>query len=185
MSKEERQAKRRQKQEELQAQRQEQKQAKQARKQHQKEMQEGRKTHPLGIGSGGITEYPDGTIEYRGMMEVLPAFTVNIGEVTGFSVRKATKEDRKRFKNARNREIFSVQGSGTVLGEAPVVYGTAEKIEQWFRAHPDFGKDAKRTSETPAGSVSVADELAKLAQLKDAGVLTEEEFQAKNAKLLA
>lgn len=178
MSKEERRSKLRQK-------REEQKQARYERKQHEKEMRAGRETHPLGIGSGGITEYPDGTIEYRRMMEVLPSFSVNIREVTGFSVRKATKEDRKRFKNARHTEIFSVQGSGTVLGESPVTYGTADKIEQWFRAHPDFGKDVKRpSSETSSGTVSVADELAKLAQLKDAGVLTDEEFEAQKKRLL-
>ena len=34
---------------------------------------------------------------------------------------------------------------------------------------------------SPSG---VADELAKLAQLKDAGILTEEEFNAQKARLL-
>lgn len=185
MSKEERKAKRQQRLEEYEAHREEQKKAKLARKQHKKEMQAGRKTHPLGMGSGGITEFPDGTIEYRRMMEVLPTFSVNIREVTGFSVRKATKEDMKRFNNARNTEIFTVQGSGTVLGEAPVTYGTAEKIEQWFRAHPDFGQDVKPAANSaPSTTVSLADELTKLAQLKDAGVLTDEEFEAQKKKLL-
>ena len=185
MSKEERKAKRQQRLEEYAARQEDQKQAKRARKQHKKEMQAGRKTHPLGIGSGGITEFPDGTIEYRRMMEVLPAFSVNIREVTGFSVRKATKEDMKRFKNARHTEIFAVQGSGTILGESPVTYGTAEKIEGWFRAHPDFGKDIKPAAgTTPPATVSLADELTKLAQLKDAGVLTDEEFEAQKKKLL-
>jgi hypothetical protein len=36
-----------------------------------------------------------------------------------------------------------------------------------------------------ASPLSVADELAKLAQLKEAGVLTEEEFAAQKAKLLS
>ena len=35
-----------------------------------------------------------------------------------------------------------------------------------------------------SASNSIADELTKLVQLKDAGVLTEEEFQAQKAKLL-
>jgi uncharacterized membrane protein YdbT with pleckstrin-like domain len=35
-----------------------------------------------------------------------------------------------------------------------------------------------------AGHVSTADEIAKLAELRDRGVLTEEEFQARKAKLL-
>ncbi len=37
---------------------------------------------------------------------------------------------------------------------------------------------------TPAPASSVADELSKLAQLRDAGVLTPEEFEAQKAKLL-
>ncbi|WP_428356959.1 SHOCT domain-containing protein [Methyloprofundus sp.] len=36
-----------------------------------------------------------------------------------------------------------------------------------------------------AGTTSVADELAKLAELRDKGVVTEEEFNAHKAKLLA
>ena len=36
-----------------------------------------------------------------------------------------------------------------------------------------------------AGSGGAADELAKLAQLKDRGVITEDEFQAQKAKLLS
>ena len=158
---------------------------KKARKQYEKEMQAGKKTYGLGASRGGITEYPDGTVEYRRMMEILPTFTVNIREVTGFSVRKVTKEDKKRLKNASMTQIFAVQGSGTVLGESPVTYGTADKIEQWFRAHPDFGKDVKEaTNETTASAPSVADELAKLAELKESGVLTEEEFNTQKTRLL-
>lgn len=36
----------------------------------------------------------------------------------------------------------------------------------------------------PVSSTSVADELTKLAKLKDAGILSEEEFNAQKAKLL-
>jgi len=36
----------------------------------------------------------------------------------------------------------------------------------------------------PAAAISVADELAKLAQLRDSGVLTEAEFATQKAKLL-
>ncbi|MQN33329.1 SHOCT domain-containing protein, partial [Prevotella copri] len=35
-----------------------------------------------------------------------------------------------------------------------------------------------------SSSNSIADELTKLVQLRDAGILTEEEFQAQKAKLL-
>lgn len=41
-------------------------------------------------------------------------------------------------------------------------------------------------NETPFnGSIDIADQIKKLAELKDAGILTEEEFQSKKADLLA
>jgi hypothetical protein len=40
-------------------------------------------------------------------------------------------------------------------------------------------------SEEPAGPGSVADELAKLAALRDSGVLSEDEFAAQKARLLS
>jgi hypothetical protein len=57
----------------------------------------------------------------------------------------------------------------------------------------DFDHENAKDSAAPAQQVEqvssvspsgVADELAKLAQLKDAGILTEEEFNAQKAKLL-
>jgi hypothetical protein len=45
-------------------------------------------------------------------------------------------------------------------------------------------EQAEAIAQAVAPRVSVADELAKLAQLKEAGVLTEEEFAAQKAKLL-
>jgi hypothetical protein len=46
-------------------------------------------------------------------------------------------------------------------------------------------EQAQAIAQAVAPQVSVADELAKLAQLKEAGVLTEEEFAAQKAKLLS
>ncbi len=47
---------------------------------------------------------------------------------------------------------------------------------------PFFGEEAIRSAAQP---VDVADELRKLAGLRDEGILTEDEFQAQKAKLLA
>ena len=44
---------------------------------------------------------------------------------------------------------------------------------------------ASAATVTASSGGSVADELAKLAQLRDSGVLTEEEFAAQKARLLA
>jgi len=67
------------------------------------------------------------------------------------------------------------------IGESPYDYIEAgcEKIS--FPPAPQFAESAAAAS---AGPVSVADELTKLAQLRDKGILTEQEFQAQKAKLL-
>ena len=67
--------------------------------------------------------------------------------------------------------------------------GTAEKIEAWIRAHPSFRgnvpQNAPAAALQGAAPVSIVDELTKLAQLRDAGVLSPEEFDRAKAKLLA
>jgi len=140
----------------------------------------------LGFGNGSLIEYPDGTVEYRRTMEVYPAFRVRVRDIVGFTVRRPTRDDKKRLNASSLGQVLAVQGSGTTLAEVAVNYGTAEKIEEWFRAHPDFGRatEPQATTRPSAAASSVADELIKLAQLRDAGVLTAEEFQAQKAKLL-
>jgi hypothetical protein len=141
-------------------------------------------SHGLGVGKGSIIEHPDGSVEYRSTGKLLPAFRVVIRDISGFSVRKVTRDDKKRLNASSMQQVLTIQGSGTTLAEVAVNYGTAEKIEQWFRAHPDF-REPTQASTAPAGpGISVADELAKLAQLRDTGVLSPEEFAAQKAKLL-
>ena len=67
-----------------------------------------------------------------------------------------------------------------------VNHGTAEKIEAWIRAHPSFGSNAAQNAPVPqvAASVDIADQLVKLAQLCDSGVLSPQEFDQAKAKLL-
>lgn len=145
-------------------------------------------SHGLGFGNGGLTEFPDGTVEYRKTMEFLPAFKVRVRDVVGFSVRKATRGDKKRHKGASMQEILTIQGSGTTLAEVAVNYGTAEKIQQWFHQHPDFGTATQISEPTsPTNGAMpplIADELIKLSQLRDAGVLTPDEFATQKARLL-
>ena len=47
------------------------------------------------------------------------------------------------------------------------------------------GMERARAPKVIAPSTSVADEIKKLAELRDAGIITEEEFQTKKEKLLA
>ncbi|WP_229740204.1 SHOCT domain-containing protein [Nocardia rhizosphaerihabitans] len=110
----------------------------------------------------------------------------------GFSVRKATRDDKKRLKATALQQVLSVQGSGTTLAEVAINHGTAQKIEDWFHAHQDFGSGMSSqapaaTPQTmqPTATSSIADELLKLAQLRDAGVLTPAEFEAQKSKLLS
>lgn len=146
-----------------------------------------RESHGLGLGRGSIIDYGAGVIEYRATGKILPAFKVNIGDVTGFSVRKANKQD-KRAGASSLQQVFVLQGGGTELASCPVNYGTAELIEGWIRKHPSFRGNVPQSAPTAptraAAPASIADELAKLGQLRDAGVLSPEQFEQAKAKLL-
>lgn len=126
-------------------------------------------------------------IEYRQTGKLLPAFKVNIADVTGFSVRRPTRQDRKSGGASGLQQVFVLQGSGTDLASCPVSYGTAEKVEAWIRAHPAFRGNVPQgqpMNAPPAPASNLADELAKLAQLRDSGALSPEEFERAKAKLL-
>jgi hypothetical protein len=102
-------------------------------------------SHGLGVGSGSIIEHSNGVVEYRQTGKLLPAFRVNIADVTGFATRKATKQDKKNGAGAFTVMIV-LYGGGTELGAAAVNYGTPEKIEAWFRAHPLFSRQRSATA---------------------------------------
>jgi hypothetical protein len=128
--------------------------------------------------SGG--EHEDGTVSYYGSGSFTQAFRVAIADVTGFSVVKGGK----MFERTLN-----VMGSGSLLASVSVNHGTSEKIEEWFKSHTAFGTRTTHVSHAalaPAApeSSSVADEIRKLASLRDEGLLTEAEFAAQKAKLL-
>ena len=136
-------------------------------------------THKLGFGSGTMIDNGDGTASYRKPMTLSQAFRVRIRDVTGFSVGKGDKLLERTLK---------ILGNGTELASASVNHGVSELIEAWFRAHPDFQGGAPEQGSTNSGARpaagSIADELVKLAGLRDAGVLTDEEFAQQKAKLL-
>lgn len=144
-------------------------------------------SHGLGFGNGSIIDYGSGVIEYRQTGKLLPAFKVNIADITGFSVRKATRQDKKNGASML-QQVFVLQGGGTELAACPINYGTAQKIEAWIRAHPSFRgnvpQNASAKAPQAAAPVNIADQLTKLVQLRDAGVLSPEEFDQAKAKLL-
>ncbi len=134
-------------------------------------------SHRLGITGGTLYDHGDGTVSYRAPGKFLDSFRVRIADVVGFT---ETRGGKKSLQNT-----LHIVGLGGEIASCDINVGTTQRIEEWFRAHTDFGKNNQRTSSAPAaGAASVADELAKLAQLRDSGVLTEQEFAALKAKLL-
>lgn len=143
--------------------------------------------HGLGFGNGRLVEYEDGTVAYYKGGELTQAFRVSIAEVQAFSVVNGGKMLER---------TLNVMGSGTRLASVSIPHGTAEKIEDWFRRHPLFRDNApvslqQMVSGPPApppaagGEMLIADELRKLASLRDEGILTDEEFSARKQLLLA
>ncbi len=63
--------------------------------------------------------------------------------------------------------------------------GMAQRRMQDAQAADEATRAYIRDAAGSGGSHSVADELAKLAELRDAGTITEDEFQAQKASLLA
>lgn len=143
--------------------------------------------HHLGVGGGTITDKGDGTMEYRPAFSLRTAFRVRIADITGFSVRKASKVDRRNGA-AWNDRVLVIHGSGTDLASCAVAYSAAQDIENWVRAHPTFRgnvpQDSPIADHGRSASVNLADELAKLAQLRESGVLSPTEFEQAKAKLL-
>lgn len=115
------------------------------------EMSRPKQRHKLGFGHGQMLEYGDGTFSYQpmGAMLTLPSFRVRPGDITGFAVRKATADDRKRLGASRGQEILVILGLGATLAETPVNAGTGGKIEAWFRARPEFGVSSATTPPPP------------------------------------
>jgi hypothetical protein len=133
--------------------------------------------HKLGVGHGSIVDNGDGTASYRKSGTLTQAFRVNIADITGFAVRKGNKVLER---------TFVVLGSGTELAAVSVNHGTSERVEAWFRAHPLFrGNVPQGTAFASAGQAGsgIADELTKLVQLREAGVLSVHEYEQAKAKL--
>jgi Short C-terminal domain len=90
-------------------------------------------------------------------------------------------------KGTRDRTTILVQMKSDQIGYFTIDNFSAAQVlgavTPWLRYHDiPVGPPASNTSASSA--FSVADELKKLAELRDAGVLTDEEFAAQKARLL-
>lgn len=186
------------KQTEAQATRAAQKSAKEAEKQAAAEERAAKESelgnYPLGRGHGKIVDHKNGLVSYMPNPGLIPAFTVNLADVRGFSVRRATETDIKQlgahlFHGTTKvlLQVIEVHGLGTTLGSALVHPRTAEKIRGWFEARPEFATNnsVAAAQVLPINpSPSTADEIAKLAELHRSGLLSEQEFAAAKARVL-
>ena len=82
---------------------------------------------------------------------------------------------------------FSIKGGFEWAGpvnqdENALQFDTGEAAD--FRALRDFVQERIAAHNAPASPVSIADELTKLAALRDQGILSDEEFAQQKAKLL-
>lgn len=105
--------------------------------------------------------------------------------------------DTKSLEQENNIEITFTETSGkerkirVEMLTGTTVYGQAAKCREMMdllREHEILGifeKNSGVGNVTAGGGVDIAEQLQKLAALKDAGILSEEEFAAKKADLLA
>lgn len=103
------------------------------------------------------------------------SYQTNFGK--SFRVLKADIESVSLDKGGMGKNIIRVNGKGTLLAEVELPKLWAEKVQQFIL---DEIKDNKK----PAGNSSSFDQLEKLAELKDKGIITEKEFEAKKKQLL-
>lgn len=95
--------------------------------------------------------------------------------------------------NAKNRMggyvgakpfYVSVDEAGTVMSDYDGLQG-ASCYQQTTPLQPELQEGTSTTPAIAGSNLSIADELGKLADLKAKGVITDEEFAAQKAKLLA
>ena len=85
--------------------------------------------------------------------------------------------------------IRGVARTAVIAGTATSVSNRVSRRQasRWAQQEPQYAEPAPAAAPAPAApapSVNVPEQLQQLAQLKDQGVLTEEEFAAQKAKLL-
>lgn len=128
-------------------------------------------SHGLGFGHGSLIENTnDGTVQYRAVGKLLPAFNLRLADVTGVSGQR----------KGLLKVLMRVHGQGTVLAEVEVNHGTTELVAEWFKSRIGLGATRVVATETSG----MADELKKLAALRCDGMLSEEEFVAAKRKLV-
>lgn len=118
----------------------------------------------------GALVLTDQRVLYRGMLLFeKEAHTFALGDVNAVSLQKG---------------MLLAGVSVSVAGATIAVDSAGKDDSAAFVAAAQAALANRRTAMSSVPTASIADELAKLAALRDGGVLTEEEFQAQKTKLL-
>ena len=90
------------------------------------------------------------------------------------------------FSKNRGGETIDISISGRSAQIRQVAHGRAETLIAAFRSvRSSSASTAALTPQPVAAAPDLADQIRKLSELRDAGILTEQEFNAKKADLLA
>lgn len=81
--------------------------------------------------------------------------------------------------------VRGVARTAVVAGTATAVSGRVQRRQQARWAEQDYEQAQAAAPAPAAGGNDVVEQLKQLGELRDSGVLTEEEFAAQKAKLLA
>ncbi|WP_222635265.1 MULTISPECIES: SHOCT domain-containing protein [unclassified Rhodococcus (in: high G+C Gram-positive bacteria)] len=125
------------------------------------------------------------TVPYSTVTEVtVTDRTVSTAEglLGGLDSRQLNQKNNIHFGFGDQLLRFEMLTGVTVMGQAK----KCQEFEDLLRSHGIYGRFAgAAVPAAPAGSNSISDELTKLASLRDAGVLNDDEFAAAKARLLS
>jgi len=95
-----------------------------------------------------------------------------------FRVLKADMESVSLDKGGLGKNIIKINGRGTTLAQVELPKQWSEKAQEFIQ------NEIPNHSKQPQNGHSELDELEKLSDLKEKGILTQEEFEQKKKQLL-
>jgi hypothetical protein len=133
-------------------------------------------------GLGTYRVYEDGAIELE--YWTAAGQSVSVESIVGATARVERLGSRKLFRDNR-RAFLTIRGPQVAISVEIDNYANVAASVQRFAAEVNelAQRLAPPTTNAPADA-SVPDQIAELAQLRDQGVLTNDEFEAKKAELL-
>jgi hypothetical protein len=132
-------------------------------------------------GLGTYRVYEDGAIELE--YWTAGGKSVSTESIVGATARVERLGSRKLFRDNR-RAFLTIEGPKVAISAEIDNYVNVAASVQRFTAEVNELAHRLAPTSTASGDVSVPDQIAELAELRDQGVLTNEEFEAKKAELL-